>query len=215
MSVNLPAGVEPFLASAGWSGAAIEPLAGDASFRRYFRIRQGENTAMLMDAPPPNEDPQPFLRAARWLDGNGMRAGLRQLVDLVLHQRDQRRDDHRTAGQREGGQLVAQRFASAGRHDGEGGPVRQHVRDHGLLAGAQLRQAEDAPQRAVQRHPLRRLQHGEPAGLLQRHPEPGSERVWRRASARPAASSNALMTRKPMFHGVGSATSRTLCSASR
>lgn len=76
MSVNLPAGVEPFLASAGWSGAAIEPLAGDASFRRYFRIRQGEKTAMLMDAPPPNEDPQPFLRAARWLDGNGMRAPL-------------------------------------------------------------------------------------------------------------------------------------------
>ena len=26
------------------------------------------------DAPPPNEDPQPFLRAARWLDSNGMRA---------------------------------------------------------------------------------------------------------------------------------------------
>jgi aminoglycoside/choline kinase family phosphotransferase len=27
-----------------------------------------------MDAPPPNEDPAPFLRAAKWLDGNGMRA---------------------------------------------------------------------------------------------------------------------------------------------
>ena len=29
---------------------------------------------MLMDAPPPNEDPAPFLRAAKWLDANGMRA---------------------------------------------------------------------------------------------------------------------------------------------
>jgi aminoglycoside/choline kinase family phosphotransferase len=29
---------------------------------------------MLMDAPPPNEDPVPFLRAAKWLDANGMRA---------------------------------------------------------------------------------------------------------------------------------------------
>jgi aminoglycoside/choline kinase family phosphotransferase len=29
---------------------------------------------MLMDAPPPNEDPAPFLRAAKWLDVNGMRA---------------------------------------------------------------------------------------------------------------------------------------------
>ncbi len=74
MSMNLPDGVEPFLSKAGWSGAEIEPLAGDASFRRYFRIRRGDKTAMLMDAPPPNEDPQPFLRAARWLDENGMRA---------------------------------------------------------------------------------------------------------------------------------------------
>ena len=27
-----------------------------------------------MDAPPPRENPEPFLRAARWLDANGMRA---------------------------------------------------------------------------------------------------------------------------------------------
>ena len=74
MSVTTPESIESFLARAGWSGAAIEPLAGDASFRRYYRIRKGEKTAMLMDAPPPEEDPTPFLRVARWLDGNGMRA---------------------------------------------------------------------------------------------------------------------------------------------
>jgi aminoglycoside/choline kinase family phosphotransferase len=74
MSVTLPAGVETFLETAGWADAAIEPLAGDASFRRYFRVRKGDKTAMLMDAPPPNEDPTPFLRAAKWLDVNGMRA---------------------------------------------------------------------------------------------------------------------------------------------
>jgi len=74
MSVTLPDGVESFLQSAGWRDAAIEPLAGDASFRRYFRIRRGGKTAMLMDAPPPNEDPEPFLRAAKWLEANGMRA---------------------------------------------------------------------------------------------------------------------------------------------
>jgi aminoglycoside/choline kinase family phosphotransferase len=74
MSVMLPDHLETFLAAAGWSGCAIEPLAGDASFRRYFRIRNGELTAMLMDAPPPDEDPGPFLRAAKWLDTNGMRA---------------------------------------------------------------------------------------------------------------------------------------------
>jgi aminoglycoside/choline kinase family phosphotransferase len=74
MDVNFPEGLEAFLASAGWGDAVIEPLAGDASFRRYFRIRLGERSAMLMDAPPPNEDPAPFLRAAKWLDANGLRA---------------------------------------------------------------------------------------------------------------------------------------------
>jgi N-acetylmuramate 1-kinase len=74
MELNLPQGVEAFLAAAGWSEAEIEPLAGDASFRRYFRVRRGKKSAMLMDAPPPREDPAPFLRAAKWLDANGLRA---------------------------------------------------------------------------------------------------------------------------------------------
>jgi N-acetylmuramate 1-kinase len=73
-SVSLPEGIDAFLSGAGWDGAEIEPLTGDASFRRYFRVRSGERTAMLMDAPPPQEDPTHFLRAATWLDANGMRA---------------------------------------------------------------------------------------------------------------------------------------------
>jgi aminoglycoside/choline kinase family phosphotransferase len=71
---KLPEGVEAFLARSGWADAAIEPLIADASFRRYFRIRKGDRCAMLMDAPPPNENPAPFLRAAKWLDSNGMRS---------------------------------------------------------------------------------------------------------------------------------------------
>lgn len=74
-ATRLPQGLDAFLASAGWNDAKVEPLPGDASFRRYFRIRKiGGETAMLMDAPPPHEDPGPFLRAAHWLDDNGMRA---------------------------------------------------------------------------------------------------------------------------------------------
>ncbi|MEQ9126459.1 MAG: aminoglycoside phosphotransferase, partial [Alphaproteobacteria bacterium] len=42
-----------FLASAGWDGADLEWRPGDASFRRYARLRRGSETAMLMDAPPP------------------------------------------------------------------------------------------------------------------------------------------------------------------
>ena len=74
MSAQLPDGIDSFLGGAGWSGAAIEPLPGDASFRRYFRLRAAHGTAMLMHAPPPHEDPGPFLHVGRWLLDNGLRA---------------------------------------------------------------------------------------------------------------------------------------------
>jgi aminoglycoside/choline kinase family phosphotransferase len=63
-----------FLSAHGWAGAEILPLAGDASFRRYFRIRHGERLAVLMDAPPPHEDPRPFVAVADWLCGLGLSA---------------------------------------------------------------------------------------------------------------------------------------------
>ena len=69
-----PAHAPAFLDAAGWGGAAILPLAGDASFRRYFRVEQGGRTAVLMDAPPEHEDSRPFLAVARHLDGIGFRA---------------------------------------------------------------------------------------------------------------------------------------------
>lgn len=69
-----PPHAREFLARAGWGSAAIEPLAGDASFRRYFRINRDGESAMLMDAPPPNEDPRPFLSAAHYLLDHGFRA---------------------------------------------------------------------------------------------------------------------------------------------
>src|SRR5690606_18997299 len=74
MSESVPAGLDEFLTEAGWAGANIEPLPGDASFRRYFRIRNGTRSAMLMDAPPPHEDPRPFLHVGKWLREHGLRA---------------------------------------------------------------------------------------------------------------------------------------------
>lgn len=71
---DLPAGISGFLEKSGWAGAEIEPIPGDASFRRYFRLRRAGESAMLMHAPPPNEDPVPFLDVARWLTANGQRA---------------------------------------------------------------------------------------------------------------------------------------------
>ena len=67
-----PPGAPAFLAANGWGGARILPLAGDASFRRYFRIVDEGRTAVLMDAPPPHEDPRPFAAVADWLGEAGL-----------------------------------------------------------------------------------------------------------------------------------------------
>lgn len=74
MSDALPDGIHEFLGNTEWAGAQIAPLVGDASFRRYFRLHRDGESAMLMHAPPPHEDPGPFLHVARWLNDNGMRA---------------------------------------------------------------------------------------------------------------------------------------------
>jgi N-acetylmuramate 1-kinase len=72
-------GHSAFLASAGWGGAQVLPLAGDASFRRYFRVieplhgRSGRR-AVLMDAPPAHEDVRPFLSVADLLLQSGFSA---------------------------------------------------------------------------------------------------------------------------------------------
>jgi aminoglycoside/choline kinase family phosphotransferase len=54
--------IDCFLAAAGWGDARRQPLAGDASFRRYVRLERPDGAgAMLMDAPPPQEDVRPFV----------------------------------------------------------------------------------------------------------------------------------------------------------
>jgi aminoglycoside/choline kinase family phosphotransferase len=63
-----------FLDAAGWGKAERKPLAGDASFRRYDRLREGEKQAVLMDAPPPQEDVRPFLKVAGLLHDLGLSA---------------------------------------------------------------------------------------------------------------------------------------------
>jgi hypothetical protein len=66
--------VHEFLARSGWAGARVEPLAGDASFRRYFRVIDGARSAVLMDAPPAREDVRPFVAVAEWLLSAGLSA---------------------------------------------------------------------------------------------------------------------------------------------
>jgi N-acetylmuramate 1-kinase len=70
-----PKGLASFLAPLGWDISDVSILAADASFRRYFRAARGDGSrAVIMDAPPPHEDPRPFINMAEYLCGQGFRA---------------------------------------------------------------------------------------------------------------------------------------------
>lgn len=55
-------------------GYEMYPLAGDASFRRYIRVRHASGAYMLMDAPPDKEDVRPFVSIASFLVSAGYSA---------------------------------------------------------------------------------------------------------------------------------------------
>ena len=78
------------------------------------------------------------LRASAGIELGVQRAGgdtdLAQRRDLVVHQRDQRRDDHRGAGAAQRGHLVADALAAAGRHQHQRVATGQHVLDRRLPA---------------------------------------------------------------------------------
>jgi aminoglycoside/choline kinase family phosphotransferase len=53
---------------------ALTPASSDASFRRYWRLRRGQDTYIIMDAPPGLEDTARFVRIAELLRAVGLHA---------------------------------------------------------------------------------------------------------------------------------------------
>ncbi len=83
------------------------------------------------------------------VEHGGGHAGLAQAVDLVLHERDQRRDDDGETATVRGGGLVAERLAAArGQHD-ERVTILQHAADGLFLQREKAIVAPDAPNRLV------------------------------------------------------------------
>ncbi len=54
----------------------LQAASSDASFRRYFRVTEGNNarTLIVMDAPPDKEDVRPFVHVAALLRQGGSKA---------------------------------------------------------------------------------------------------------------------------------------------
>jgi len=71
------AAARAFLAAAGWGGAQVAAMAGDASPRRYWRLSGGPGGAgaVLMDADPAQgEEVRPFAAMTGWLRAEGFSA---------------------------------------------------------------------------------------------------------------------------------------------
>ncbi len=79
--MNRHQAIAGFLAQHGYVAARLLPLAQDASYRSYWRIADGARSAVLMDAPPP-EDIAPFLRVALHLAGLGLSVPEIRAVDI-------------------------------------------------------------------------------------------------------------------------------------
>lgn len=73
---------QAFLAKQGLGSAAVTLLAGDASFRKYDRVTLGNQSWVLMDAPPEKEDVIPFVAVAQWLVQQGLMAPSLKAMDL-------------------------------------------------------------------------------------------------------------------------------------
>jgi len=59
-------------AELGLEAKTLRPASSDASFRRYFRINCTGGTAIIMDAPPSQEDCRPFLHVGQRLRDAGL-----------------------------------------------------------------------------------------------------------------------------------------------
>ena len=60
------------LAALGLADAHFAPASADASFRRYFRVEAEGRSWIVMDAPPEQENCEPFIRIADLMQDAGV-----------------------------------------------------------------------------------------------------------------------------------------------
>jgi hypothetical protein len=90
-----------------------------------------------------------FGGVLRAVQQKGWDGQIAQLLHLVRHQGDERRDDDGQPAESYGGELVAEAFARACGHDTDHILTGQYVGDDFALVGTKVRQAEGAGQDLV------------------------------------------------------------------
>ena len=66
--------MKSWLTGLGYTDYELTPASEDASFRRYFRLRQGGQSWIVMDAPPQKESCEAFVKVARKLSAARLNA---------------------------------------------------------------------------------------------------------------------------------------------
>ncbi|MFT5445259.1 MAG: aminoglycoside/choline kinase family phosphotransferase [Gammaproteobacteria bacterium] len=67
----------------GAPAPSVAPASSDASFRRYFRFAHGDQSRIVMDAPPPQEDCHPFVQVTAVLREAGLNVPQIFAADLI------------------------------------------------------------------------------------------------------------------------------------
>ena len=115
-----------------------EPLGGDE-----------DELALLLGGSPPGPR-SPRAAVSVLLTWAASIPSSLELVDLVLHQGDEGRDDDGGARQLGARELVAERLAGAGGHDGQGVLPLEDRADHLFLPLPESAEAEGTPQGAAE-----------------------------------------------------------------
>lgn len=103
----------------GYFGQAVGEIGGFQFFRRHVKQLQT----------PPEQIAEPLDRFVKRHGGVYIGRGnplLCKRFHLVFHERNQRRNNNRTVGKEEGGNLEADRLSRAGGHDSQHIPARQN-----------------------------------------------------------------------------------------
>ncbi len=121
------------------------------------------------------------------VDRHGGDAAGPQAVDLILHQGDERRDDDAQTLARHRRDLIGQRLAASGGHQGERVAPLHGGADDPLLHGTELREAPPAAQRVVDSFRLFARFHTAKVTIFRRGPPPSPRKTVRgRGAGAPA-----------------------------